>query len=524
MSRIFVVLLSLIFVTTTFNAGSAGAAGTLLPEAIPANTSMSPGTELFERVAQAVGAQGVTSEVEAAQFLFRLEKTGQLRSRLVPLITSGLPLTAETREQVRLATLVIRSELYSRGFTKNFRFKDWDAITQLQEKRVSQLPQTTNFRDLAFRQTFESVAGTPFARTNNLRLVQTGPRSMNLRMKMVESAQSSINMLVWGWHDDQSGRQMANALIQVQRDRDIPVRVIVDGLNSQRKGYGDQLKRMTKAGVEVIRWKGKANPFYGMHSKMLMVDERYFLEGGRNVGDHYLAPDQWTDLEIAYEGGSIATINYNHFARMFNDQVALQDLNYSKLPLKTAPVASGKGSIGTLIHFANQESRDPIYEMTLYAINNAKNEIEIANAYFITTPSFRNALVNAINRGVKVRIFTNSDTSLDEPALAVPILRSVKELAEMGAEVFLKQGETLHTKMFRADDLAWVGSYNWHPRSHHYEVEKATFFNDSKAIAQVKENFNSDILGAIKITDPATLAIPSNTNIDLALSLFFNQL
>src|SRR5690606_14702925 len=104
-------------------------------------------------------------------------------------------------------------------------------------------------------------------------------------------------------------------------------------------------------------------------------------------------------------------------------------------------------------------SLDPIYALTVYAIENAKESIDIANAYFILTPALEEALVAALERGVEVRIITNSMQSIDEPMIALPIIQSVAKLAQKGAKVFLKKGQTLHTKMLRVDQMAWLGSY-----------------------------------------------------------------
>jgi phosphatidylserine/phosphatidylglycerophosphate/cardiolipin synthase-like enzyme len=157
-------------------------------------------------------------------------------------------------------------------------------------------------------------------------------------------------------------------------------------------------------------------------------------------------------------------------------------------------------------------------------IQNAKKEIDIANAYLILTPAIKEYLVSAIERGVRVRVYTNSTESIDEPIINQPIMESVRYLKEKGAGIYLKKGQTLHTKMFRSDSLLWVGTYNLHPRSLRYEVEKVTFINNKAQVKKMSDNFNYEISIAQKVLDVSELPEIEKNIISLLLSLFFNQL
>ena len=233
--------------------------------------------------------------------------------------------------------------------------------------------------------------------------------------------------------------------------------------------------------------------------------------------------NQWSDLDIYYTGFSSVTPSLNFFATMFNEQVTTQRLKFSQMK-SIRNTLDTNGWLGTVYHYPNQNGFDPIYLLTLYAIKHAKKEIDITNAYLILTPLLQKYLTDAIDRGIKVRIYTNSAESIDEPVINQPIMESVRYLASKGAEVYLKKGKTLHTKTFRADNLAWLGTYNLHPRSLRYEVEKVTFINNKSQVKKLKDIFNSNISHAQKVSDLSKIPVSEKNIISLLLSLFFNQL
>lgn len=66
------------------------------------------------------------------------------------------------------------------------------------------------------------------------------------------------------------------------------------------------------------------------------------------------------------------------------------------------------------------------------------------------------------------------------------------DLAQMGTEVYLKQGHTLHSKLAIFDDQhTMVMSYNLHPRSGRIEEEMALLTKDRKINADMKRSFDA---------------------------------
>src|SRR5215472_7339245 len=141
---------------------------------------------------------------------------------------------------------------------------------------------------------------------------------------------------------------------------------------------------------------------------------------------------------------------------------------------------------------------DNIHIATVKAFYGATKSIDIENAYFILDPVMERALVDALKRGIRVRILSNSKDSIDEPVMTVPILQSLSRLKKQGAEVFTKKvydgSTTLHSKFLLVDGVfSWIGSYNVHPLSYRYEREIVLASFDEKLAAQFGSIFAEDI-------------------------------
>jgi cardiolipin synthase len=136
--------------------------------------------------------------------------------------------------------------------------------------------------------------------------------------------------------------------------------------------------------------------------------------------------------------------------------------------------------------------------VTVKAFYGATQSIDIENAYFILDAVMEKALVDALKRGVRVRILSNSKDSIDEPVMTAPILQSLARLKKQGAEVFTKKvydsSTTLHSKFLVVDGVFFsIGSYNFHPRSYRYEREVVFASFDENLAAQFDKIFAEDI-------------------------------
>jgi cardiolipin synthase A/B len=296
------------------------------------------------------------------------------------------------------------------------------------------------------------------------------------------------------------------------------------------------LKRLEKAGIEVVYWFSQKLTYAGQHRKMMIVDNQHVVAGGLNFGDVYshknpdLKIPRWRDTDIYLKGSSVAAEANQLFASLWNEQLTEQK-NTKFKALKIAKVLD-QNQKGTEIRILNHnplsdQKGSTIMLTTLKAIREAKNLIDIENAYIILFPALKTELANAIKRGVQVRVFTNSSESIDEPVVTIPILRSVLEFVKMGAKVFVKKGATLHSKIMAIDsDFAIVMSYNLHPRSERVEGEMAIATTSPDITAEMHKIFDEDVSSekAYELKTIEDVKIPQSGVSVPTLRLFFDML
>ena len=124
------------------------------------------------------------------------------------------------------------------------------------------------------------------------------------RIRLIRSAEKTIDTQYYIWHLDLTGNSMYNQLLAAA-DRGVRVRILLDDLDTAGK---DDTLRLIDAhpNVDVRLY----NPFanrnmragdfitdtsrvdHRMHTKTLTVDNQATVFGGRNVGDEYFAASE----------------------------------------------------------------------------------------------------------------------------------------------------------------------------------------------------------------------------------------
>ena len=343
---------------------------------------------------------------------------------------------------------------------------------------------------------------------NQVELLVNGRASFAKRKELIEKAQESIYMFSWAFYDDGTGWDFADWLINAKLRRlcaggDLDIKIVVDGNVAKRPGYHDVLRYLekypafTKSPIEIVRIHDKRDPYFGMHRKVMIVDREQMVMGGMNVGNKYshLYPDRgghWRDTDV-YVRGPVVNQAQMTFVDEWNEQKGHQEMTYRAFAYEAPP----GNSISMIVD--HQPLRDDnIYIASVKAFYGATQTIDIENAYFMADPVIEKAISDALKRGVRVRILSNSKESIDEPTITTPILKSLARLKGEGAEVYTKKvygdSTTLHSKLLIVDGVfSWVGSHNFHPRSYRYEREVVLASFDEKLAGQFEEVFERDI-------------------------------
>lgn len=367
---------------------------------------------------------------------------------------------------------------------------------------------------------FERLTGARLRAGSRAETLVDGPAAFARREERIAEARERIDIHVWSIYSDDTGQAFSRRLIERAR-AGVKVRVMVDGLTASKPGHGSKPFAGEKEGggilealaatdnIEVLRWRNPARPYEGSHRKLMVVDGRFAIVGGINIGDWYShfrysekrdASEFWRDTDIELSGPAAAEAQ-----RVFNEIWDRQLERDGKKPLGhkiSAPPAieGATARAGVVDHVPGPQGDAHVLLATLLAIRSAKRSIKIENAYFVPLRGpLIPAIKEALDRGVEVTILTNGVGSIDEPIITVPILRSLVEVAGLKGKggqkvrIYLRKGTTLHSKFLVVDEaFSMVGSYNYHPRSYRYEGEAVAVVLDAAYGKELAAIFDKD--------------------------------
>lgn len=384
-----------------------------------------------------------------------------------------------------------------------------------------------------FQETLDIFTMTRESWGSSTYLLDDNHETRQLRLDLINNAQHSIHFVAFYIRDDTTTKEMVDALIAASR-RGVEVRVMVDATSQYTSPAGYRsLQQMAQAGAEVIpfnpiiEWAGVRFSTSGLtanrrlHEKMLIVDGKEAIVGGRNVGDEYYLDGRWRDVDVYVDGPGVARIQRKYLF-IWDTHSALEHQascrNQAKFgfycPLTDAKLvddpsyfpeleASGTARTRAIYSAPFLQETSLGYFTTLALIRGAKESITIANAYFVPPRRLRKHLRAAAERGVKVRVLTNSKTSTDGWWMYYASLNYHKELIGSGIEIYQYDGtETMHSKAMVIDnELAVIGSFNLDPRSAIDNTEFLLLVHDSDTVDDLRRSIDDDITRSTLASD-----------------------
>jgi len=322
-------------------------------------------------------------------------------------------------------------------------------------------------------------------------LLNSGEDALAWRLRAIDSAADSIDLMTFLWKPDASGLEVLQHLIHAA-DRGVRVRVLLDDSftmhedltlhavdshpNIEFRIYNPFEHRADDA---VLRHLFNAGDFsrinHRMHNKALIIDGHAAIVGGRNLADEYFGKHEtfnFRDMEVLSVGPVVEKIA-GHFDLYWNSrwsmpiaqmvenvpqESALGDVRLlsgssidsentfaaSELREHWASVARGAHPGSPSFYFDRPASENPanadeapnqLAERLLRVIEQAESEIVLVSAYLIPTPELEDAIANAEARGVEVRILTNSLRSNNHLPAHSAYQRHLRRLLESGADI-----------------------------------------------------------------------------------------
>ncbi|MPW17142.1 phospholipase D family protein [Paraburkholderia sp. CNPSo 3157] len=421
---------------------------------------------------------------------------------------------------------------------------------------------------------------------SGFRVLSNGTEALQMRIALARAATKTLDMQYYIAEEDTTGKLLLAAALYAA-DHGVRVRMLVDDLNFKDiDRVMAALNTHDNIEIRVFNPFGSAqSSFYErsenfftqvgaftrrMHNKAMITDNQIAIVGGRNLGDEYFSASptlQFRDIDVLAAGPITADISAS-FDRFWNDSNSypLRALNkqkfdphdldqmrdelrahwrtnadpYNAKPLNATPLASqiASGELGLIwapaefkvdspekMRLPVDQYKSPPMMRLVELMRDAQKEFLVTSPYFVPHEAGVDALGKLVQRGVTVKVLTNSLAATDAVAVQagyspyrVPLLERGVQLYEFKPTQDENQPETglfgsrsrasLHAKSYVIDRKTLViGSMNLDPRSAHLNTELALVIHSAPIAEDVARLFDRATSPAVSYR--VTLATPS---------------
>lgn len=376
------------------------------------------------------------------------------------------------------------------------------------------------------------------------------------RARLAEVAERTLDVQYYIWEKDMTGTLLFEAL-RAAADRGVRVRFLLDDNTTQDldpflaaldshpnievRLFNPFVIRKPRIGYLTDFFRANRR----MHNKSFTADNQATIIGGRNVGDEYFGAAEgllFVDLDVIAVGPIVTDVSKD-FDRYWacDSSYPLDRIVRPVDPARSAEITSAARHVerdpgavtytsairdspfvGAVVErrldfewtTARIVSDDPakglgrarpeelFHEQLREVIGDPVSDLELIAAYWVPGESGLERFRAMAERGVKIKVLTNSLEAADGPWVYSGFAKRRKALLGAGITLYERRrlspepednrragllgssGSTLHAKTFSVDGSRFfVGSFNFDPRSRKLNTELG-FVIDSPALAQ----------------------------------------
>jgi putative cardiolipin synthase len=402
-------------------------------------------------------------------------------------------------------------------------------------------------------------------------MLEDGLDAFVARAVLASKAERSIDTQYYMIHNDLVGNLFIDQLYQAA-DRGVRVRLLIDDMDQGGQDFGaavldthpdievrifNPFGRNTGRTMQFITGFGKQTR--RSHNKSFTVDNQATILGGRNIGNEYFAADPelaFIDMDVlsigpvARDVSSSFDLYWNselaypistlvedlpseqearQLKKDFDDYIAqqhesdyLQHLHNSDLAKKIREQLDEEYFWGLGVVVADdpakltQNTSEKEYHLSEQLnpfLEAVESELIVISPYFVPGKGGVAYLQALRDKGVRVRILTNSLSSTDVSAVHAGYSRYRKDLLRMGVELYelnkdlskeerkaMQEGgigkskASLHAKALVLDrQQVFIGSLNLDPRSLIQNTEIGVVFNSPEIANSISDGFERQI-------------------------------
>lgn len=348
---------------------------------------------------------------------------------------------------------------------------------------------------------------TRFVDGNRITLLQNGTDYFPALEAAIDQAVREFYLETYIFEDDSTGRQIAAALKRAAQ-RGVTIHLLLDGYGAKDLPR-EVIDDMRAAGVQVLIYrpvlaKLRRSSYRRLHRKIAVADNRIAFVGGINIIDDMDTPGHTPpryDYAVRVEGPLLPQIHDS--VRKLWGLVSWSQLRMRRRrqPRAIRPVAAGKVAAAFVIR-DNIGHRSDIEDAYLEAINSARSEIVLANAYFLPGRQFRQALIQAAQRGVRVVLLLQGRVEYLLLHYATRALYGV--FLDAGIEIYEYHRSFMHAKVAVVDGgWATVGSSNIDPFSLLLSREANVVVSDAGFTTQLRASLEQAMMEGSRVVTSA---------------------
>ena len=364
------------------------------------------------------------------------------------------------------------------------------------EKKVQQqLPRLYSAAHPQFERALGSLLGPGIVGGNAVTELLNGDQIFPPMLAAIKAAQKSVTFETYIYWSGDIGKQFADALSERAR-AGVPVHVLLDWVGSA-KMEESYLAEMKAAGVLIEKfhkphWYNLARLNNRTHRKLLVVDGQVGFTGGVGIAPawtgHAQDPDHWRDSHYLVRGPAVAQMQATFLDNWL--KVTGKVLHGEAYFPAIAPAGGQKAQMFSSSPSSGSESMQLMYHL---AITAAERSIDLSVAYFVPDDLTRKLLMDALARGVRVRLITPGEHT-DTETVKAASRATWGELLQAGAEIY-EYGPTMyHCKVMIVDQLlVSVGSTNFDNRSFRLNDEANLNVYDAAFAQRQTQVFEDDI-------------------------------
>ena len=304
-------------------------------------------------------------------------------------------------------------------------------------------------------------------------------------LKDIEAAKSFVYIEIYRFKNDPIGTRFRDVLIKKAKEG-VKVKLLIDSWGAS-SGYGF-FQDLVDAGGELrffkkirISWDTFTKNHRRDHRKIFIIDNEITYIGSGNISSYSL---NWRESMFRIKG-KIA----GKFQRVFEENYEIYNKFFYDKNEYTKSIKFGNYII---LRDVPSIKYQPVQRKMLELINKAEKEVLIETPYFLPGANLRKALIEASNRGVKVKVIIPKKS--DVGIMDILTSRYLGEMAQQKINIHFYMPQNLHAKIFMVDRKAFIiGSANFDYRSFRYQHEICLYGENASLIRQIINHSNETI-------------------------------